>query len=79
MPRPEEIVVGKHGVILTLGKRTATYLPQFLAQRGWTVDKTLKRLCKKAGLPSGAWRRPGARLSVYRAQIFAERSPGGGP
>lgn len=76
---PEEIVVGRHGVILSLGKRSATYLPQFIAQRGWTVATTLERLCKKAGLPPEAWRRPEARLQVYGAQVISERRPGGGP
>jgi uncharacterized protein (TIGR00296 family) len=67
---PEQFVVGRHGIIMELGGRTSTFLPKVAVQQGWSRERTLERLCLKAGLPAEAWRSPEARFSVYETQVF---------
>jgi AmmeMemoRadiSam system protein A len=69
---PEEIVIGRHGVILEARGRRAVYLPQVAVEQGWTLEETLTQLSLKAGLPPDAWRQPGCRLEVFAAQILRE-------
>ncbi len=68
---PEEIVVGRDGVLLRKGGRSAVFLPQVAPEQGWGRDEMLDQLCLKAGLPSGAWRQ-GARFETFQAVVFSE-------
>ena len=65
----EEIVIGRHGVILEKGGRSSVFLPQVAPEQGWDVEETLANLCWKAGLGADSWRE-GARLKVFEAQVF---------
>ena len=67
---PEEIELGKHGIILTRGSNRATFLPKVALEQSWDKPTTLALLCRKAGLPAEAWRHSDARLSVYQVQAF---------
>lgn len=64
--RPHE-----HGVILSLGSRLTTFLPQVWEH---LPDKTefLNRLAQKAGGPASAWRTQEASLMVYQVEAFQE-------
>jgi MEMO1 family protein len=72
VPRAEDFVVGKHGVILEKHGRRATFLPQVAPEQGWDRETTLAHLARKAGLPSDAWR-SGTRFWVYEAIVFGEK------
>lgn len=67
----EDIVVGKHGVILEKGIRGATFLPQVAPEQGWNRETMLSHLASKAGLPPDGWRRD-CKFQVYTAQVFGE-------
>lgn len=67
---PDEIVVGKHGIILSVGWSRATFLPQVAAEQGWDRETTLRHLARKAGLPEDAWKK--AEYRVYEAIVFGE-------
>ncbi|MEA3400388.1 MAG: AmmeMemoRadiSam system protein A [Armatimonadota bacterium] len=68
----DEIVVGKHGVMVADGARRGVFLPQVAPEQGWDRDTMLQYLCAhKAGLPADAWRR-GAELHVFTCQVFSE-------
>jgi hypothetical protein len=67
---PEEIVIGKHGIILSVGWNRATFLPQVAPEQGWDRETTLRHLARKAGLPEDAWKK--AEYSVYEAIVFGE-------
>ena len=75
-PRPvasaKDIVLGKHGIILRKGERSALYLPQVAPEQGWNLVQTLASLCRKAGLPSDAWKDRGASFHVFEAEVFGE-------
>ena len=69
----EDIVVGKHGVILHKAGRGATFLPQVAPEQGWDRETMLAHLAYKAGLPPDAWKE-NCRFQVYTAQVFGEKS-----
>jgi AmmeMemoRadiSam system protein B/AmmeMemoRadiSam system protein A len=64
----DEIVIGRHGIILSKEGRSATFLPQVAPEQGWDRDTTLRHLADKAGLDD--WR--GAAFQVYEAIVFGE-------
>ena len=69
----DEIEVGRHGLIVERGYRRGLLLPQVATERGWDVETFLVQTCVKAGLPEDAWR-SGARIWIFEAQVFSERS-----
>jgi hypothetical protein len=68
---PGAIVVGRDGVLLQKGGRSAVFLPQVAPEQGWGRDEMLDHLSMKAGLPAGAWRE-GAQFSTFQALVFGE-------
>jgi len=66
----EEIVIGKHGIILSVGWNRATFLPQVAPEQGWDRETTLRHLARKAGLGEDAWKK--AEYRVYEAIVFGE-------
>ncbi len=67
----EDIVIGKHGIILKKQGRTSVFLPQVAPEQGWTLEQTLGALAQKAGFSSNAWRSD-TQLEVFEAQVFSE-------
>ena len=65
------IVIGKHGMVLTKAGRSAVFLPQVAPEQGWDLATTLTQLSQKAGLPPDAWKQ-GAEFEVFEAQVFHE-------
>ncbi len=59
------------GVVLQIGRFSATFLPQVWAQ---IPDKEgfLDRLALKAGCTPSAWREPGTAVLIYHAESFEE-------
>ncbi len=66
----DEIVIGKHGIILGVGWHRATFLPQVAPEQGWDRETTLRHLARKAGLAEDAWKK--AEFQVYEAIVFGE-------
>lgn len=64
-----EIEIGKHGLYMEKGRSSGIFLPQVATEFGWDRDTFLDQLCKKAGLPKGAWK-DGARLYSFTADII---------
>jgi AmmeMemoRadiSam system protein A len=60
---------GRDGVILEVGDRRATFLPQVWDQLREPAA-FLDRLAQKAGAGRDAWRGPGVAVSTYRVQVF---------
>jgi AmmeMemoRadiSam system protein A len=72
---PEDLLRKLHpgvdGVVLRIGGRSATYLPQVWEQIPAKVD-FLNNLAEKAGCPPSAWRQPGASVLIYHVESFKE-------
>ncbi len=69
---PEEIVVGRDGLIIELRGRRGLLLPQVATEWGFDRVTLLAEVSRKAGLPPDAWRLPDARLWSFQAEVFAE-------
>jgi uncharacterized protein len=69
--KAEDVVVGKHGLMVTCGGRRGLLLPQVPVQWDWDRETFLAQTCLKAGLPPDAWRQ-GAELQAFVAEVFGE-------
>lgn len=69
--KPEEVVVGRHGLVITLGAHRGLLLPQVPVEHDWNRETFLAETCRKAGLPPDAWR-TGATLEAFTAEVFGE-------
>ena len=74
MRSPDEIEIGRHGLIVESGLRRGTLLPQVAAERQWDVATFLEHTCLKAGLSVDAWT-CGATVRLFEAQVFSEARP----
>ncbi len=68
---PEDVEVGKHGLVITLGARRGLLLPQVPIEYDWDRETFLAETCHKAGLPNDAWQH-GATLEAFTAEVFSE-------
>ena len=67
----EDIVVGRHGLIVEQGWHRGLLLPQVAREQRWSRDTFLARTCAKAGLPDDAWTR-GATIMKFEAEVFSD-------
>ena len=69
--RPEQIEVGLHGLLISMGFQRGLLLPQVAVEWKWDRERFLAETCLKAGLPRDAWKH-GATLQAFTAQLFSE-------
>lgn len=67
----EDVVVGKHGLVVIHGSRRGLLLPQVPLEWDWNRATFLAQTCMKAGLPPDAWQH-GAQLQAFTAEVFGE-------
>jgi AmmeMemoRadiSam system protein A len=70
--RPEEVEVGKHGLIVKRLRFQGLLLPQVATEQGWDRETFLDQTCRKAGLPLDAWRQPDTEILIFSATVFGE-------
>lgn len=70
--RPDEIEIGRHGLVIRRGARQGLLLPQVALDHGWDRSTFLATLCHKAGLPDGAWMEPEVELFGFEALSWGE-------
>lgn len=68
-----DIIVGKHGLIIEKGWNRGLLLPQVPVEQGWNREQFLEGICRKAGLPRGAWKEKDTILYYYSSQVFHEK------
>lgn len=68
---PEEIRIGRDGLVVEHDGHRGLLLPQVAVEWGWDVQTFLAETCRKAGLPPAAWRE-GARVYRFEAEVFGE-------
>jgi uncharacterized protein (TIGR00296 family) len=69
----DEIIVGRHGLLIASGAHRGVLLPQVAYERGWTREEFLAQTCHKAGLAPDAWKQPEARIYSFTAEVFGEK------
>lgn len=75
LPQPipaEEVEVGRHGLLISLHGRRGLLLPQVPVEHAWDRVTFLEQTCRKAGLPTDAWR-SGAIIEGFTAEVFGEK------
>lgn len=70
---PEQVEIGRHGLLISLGPLRGLLLPQVAVEWKWDRERFLEETCLKAGLDPDAWQQ-GARVQTFVAQIFGENS-----
>jgi len=68
---PEEVEIGRHGLIITYANRRGLLLPQVPLEHHWDREMFLRQTCVKAGLPEDAWEH-GAKVEAFTAEVFGE-------
>ena len=69
--RPDEIEVGRHGLVISLGSHRGLLLPQVPVECDWDRETFLEQTCRKAGLPPDTWQK-GATLEAFTAEVFGD-------
>jgi AmmeMemoRadiSam system protein A len=68
---PQEIVVGRDGLVVERRRRCGLLLPQVASEWGWDAESFLAHTCQKAGLSKDAWQK-GAKVWRFEAEVFGE-------
>ena len=68
---PEQVIVGKHGLVVKQDSRRGLLLPQVPVEWGWDRETFLAQTCLKAGIAPDAWAH-GAELQAFTAEVFGE-------
>jgi AmmeMemoRadiSam system protein A len=68
---PDEVKVGRHGLLISAGAHRGLLLPQVPLENGWDREAFLRQTCVKAGLPQNAWRE-GATIQAFAAEVFGD-------
>lgn len=71
---PEQVEVGKHGLLVSQYGRRGLLLPQVPIEWGWDRETFLSETCRKAGLPADAWKH-GATIEAFTAEVFGDPVP----
>ena len=70
--RADEVVLGRHGVVIRGRGRAALLLPQVAVEQGWDLETLLGQLCRKAGLPGDAWRDAKCELLLFETECESD-------
>jgi len=73
--RPEEIVIGRHGVDVRRDGARGLLLPQVALEHDLDREHFLAATCRKAGLAADAWQDPGTEIRVFEADVFGDEPP----
>ena len=68
----DEIVIGKHGLIIENGFYKGLLLPQVATENHWDRTEFLQHTCRKSGLPIDAWKDKKTKIYFFSAEIFSE-------
>jgi uncharacterized protein (TIGR00296 family) len=66
------IVIGKHGLMISKNNARGLLLPQVAATFGWDTERFLQETCKKAGLKPDDWQSD-ATIQSFSALVFSEK------
>ena len=68
---PDDVEVGRHGLVVESGHRRGLLLPQVATEWKWNAETFLGQTCHKAGLALDAWKH-GAKIWRFEAEVFGE-------
>ena len=68
---PEDVVVGRDGLLIGRYGYRGLLLPQVAVEHSWDRETFLEQTCQKAGLARDAWRK-GASVEAFTAEVFGD-------
>ena len=72
---PDEVQVGRDGIIVSKGFQRGLLLPQVPVEQGWDLEQYISYGCRKAGLAADEWKR-GVQIETFQAIVFGEKKHG---
>ncbi|MCL5267196.1 MAG: AmmeMemoRadiSam system protein A [Bacteroidetes bacterium] len=72
----DEIIIGKHGVLVEKDFYRGLLLPQVATENNWDKEQFLSYTCTKAGLDRDCYKNPRVRIYVFTADVFSEEEFG---
>lgn len=70
--RPDEIEIGRHGLLIAYEKQRGLLLPQVATEHRFNRKQFLEEACRKAGLPRQAWSQDGVQTLGFTCEVFSE-------
>ncbi len=70
--RPDDVELGKHGLMVISGSHAGLLLPDVPVRIGWDRIQFLEGVCEKAGLPPTAWQEPDVTLLGFESEEWGE-------
>jgi AmmeMemoRadiSam system protein A len=77
LPSPEDVDIGRHGLIVEQGASRGLLLPQVAVEHEMEREEFLEHTCLKAGLSPGSWKEPETKIETFTAQVFGEAAARG--
>jgi AmmeMemoRadiSam system protein B/AmmeMemoRadiSam system protein A len=69
---PDQVVVGRDGLIMSRGGRSGLLLPQVPVEWNWDREAFLAHTCRKAGLPLDCWKDSDTQIESFQAIVWGE-------
>ena len=69
---PEEVIVGRDGLIVEKGEYKGLLLPQVATDYHWDSESFLGYTCEKAGLAFEAWKQKDVKVYSFQVDILKE-------
>jgi AmmeMemoRadiSam system protein A len=70
--RPEDIQLGRHGLLIFRGNRRGVLLPQVATQHRLGLEQFLQETCRKAQLAPDAWREADTQILAFTCEVFSD-------
>ena len=70
--KPEDVEIGKHGIMIKKGSKGALFLPEVAVSNDWDIHTFFGELCRKADIPQGSCLDREAELYVFESEAWDE-------
>jgi AmmeMemoRadiSam system protein A len=70
--RPEDIEIGRHGLLVAREKQRGLLLPQVAVEHRLATEQFLRETCRKAQLAQDAWREPETQIFGFTCEVFSD-------
>jgi AmmeMemoRadiSam system protein A len=71
---PDQIEIGKHGLLITRGSRRGLLLPQVAVEHGLDWERFVQETCRKAGIDRNSWRDQETKVFAFTCEVFSDQS-----
>ncbi|HWZ96660.1 MAG TPA: AmmeMemoRadiSam system protein A [Candidatus Dormibacteraeota bacterium] len=72
--QPDEIELGRHGLLIVKDRQRGLLLPQVAIEHRLDRESFLAETCRKAGLSRDAWKSGSVQILGFTCEVFSDRS-----